>query len=82
MKRYRNFEEVDRDLKYLRLKSKIELEEVKLGIFSAQEEVKEVVAPANIIAGIIGTVAKRTIVLNVINRLTGGLNLFGRRKKR
>jgi len=82
MKRYRNFDEVDRDLQYLRLKSKIELEEIKFGLFSAQEEVKEAVAPANIIAGIVGTVAKRTIVLNVIKRLTGGLLPFGRRKKR
>lgn len=82
MRRYTNFEDVDRDLKYLRLKSKINLEEIKFGINSAQEEVKEAVSPANIIAGVIGTFAKRTIVLNVINRLTGGLNLFGRRKKR
>jgi len=82
MKRYTNFEDIDRDLKYLRLKSKINLEEIKFGFLNTQEVVKEAVLPANIISGILGTVAKRTIALNVINRLTGGFNLFGRRKKR
>lgn len=81
MKRYTNFEDIDRDLKYLRLKSKINLEEIKFGIHNTQVVVKEVISPANIVSSLLGSVVKKTLVLNVINRLIG-TTLFKRRKKR
>lgn len=85
MKRYSNFKEIDKDLKFLRLKSKINLEEVRLGLYSAQEEVKEAISPMNLLSNALGTFAKSTLVGGILDRITG-LNIFnkisGKRKKK
>lgn len=88
MKRYKNFDEIDRELKYLRLKSKISLEEMKLGLQSAQEDVKEAVSPANLLSGAVEALANTKTVGNFLNRfggsrfLSNGLSFFGKRRRR
>lgn len=86
MKRYTSFKQIDRDLKYLKLKSKINMEEMRIEMFAAQEDVKEAVSPMNLISGLLGSVAKTTLVGGILDRFIG-VNLFKKkgntgRKKR
>ncbi|HAV55762.1 DUF6327 family protein [Aequorivita vladivostokensis] len=71
MKRYTTFEEIDRDLKYLRLKSQIDLEEVKLGLNQSKETLNETFSPINIIASTVGSILKKAFVLKVVDKLIG-----------
>lgn len=71
MKRYTTFEEIDRDLKYLRLKKKIDKEEVKLGVRNTREMINEAFSPINLIANAVGSIVKRALVLKVIDKLIG-----------
>ncbi|MCG2429950.1 hypothetical protein [Aequorivita xiaoshiensis] len=71
MKRYTNFEEIDRDLKYLRLKSQIDLEEVKLGFAKSKESAIESFSPMNLIASTVSSVIKKAFVLKLVDKLIG-----------
>ncbi|MCZ4318239.1 DUF6327 family protein [Aequorivita viscosa] len=71
MKRYTTFEEIDRDLKYLRLKSQIDLEEVKLGLNQSKETMSETFSPINLIASTLGSIIKKAFVLKVVDKLIG-----------
>ncbi|MGO3182993.1 MAG: DUF6327 family protein [Aequorivita sp.] len=71
MKQYTSFDEIDRDLKYLRLKSKIDLEEVKLGFNRGKESISETLSPMNLIASAVGSIAKKAFVLKVVNKFIG-----------
>ena len=71
MKRYTTFEEIDRDLKYLRLKSQIDLEEVKLGLNQSKVTLNETFSPINIIASTVGSILKKAFVLKVVDKLIG-----------
>ena len=71
MKRYTTFEEIDRDLKYLCLKSQIDLEEVKLGLNQSKETLNETFSPINIIASTVGSILKKAFVLKVVDKLIG-----------
>ncbi|WP_313112405.1 hypothetical protein [Aequorivita sediminis] len=71
MKRYTTFEEIDRDLKYLRLKSQIDLEEVKLGFTRSKETAKESFSPMNLIASTASSVIKKAFVLKLVDKLIG-----------
>lgn len=71
MKRYTTFEEIDRDLKYLRLKSQIDLEEVKLGLNHSKETINDTFSPINLIAGTVGSILKKAFVLKMVDKLIG-----------
>ncbi len=71
MKRYTTFEEIDRDLKYLRLKSQIDLEEVKLGLHNSKETISETFSPINLIVGTVGSILKKAFVLKMVDKLIG-----------
>ena len=71
MKRYTNFEEIDQDLKYLRLKSKIDLEEMKIGFYNSKVTLKETFSPVTFIANTIGSIIKKTFILKVVDKLIG-----------
>lgn len=71
MKQYTTFEEIDRDLKYLRLKSKIDMEEVKLGIKNSRAVISETFSPLNLIAGGVASVIKKAFLLRVVDKLIG-----------
>ncbi|HLW31263.1 MAG TPA: DUF6327 family protein [Aequorivita sp.] len=71
MKRYTTFEEIDRDLKYLRLKAQIDLQEVKIGFRKSKEIAKNSFSPMNLIASTVGSIIKRAFVLKVIDKLIG-----------
>lgn len=71
MKQYSTFEEIDRDLKYLRLKSQIDLEEVKLGFTRGKDTITEAFSPMNLIANAVGAIVKKAFVLKVVDKLVG-----------
>ncbi len=71
MKQYTNFEDIDKDLKFLRLKSRIDLEEVKLGFSRSKEIAKETFSPINLIASTVASIIKKTFVLKVVDALVG-----------
>ena len=67
MRTYRNFEEIDRDLQYLKLQKEIDQETMKLNM----NEVKESFSVVNIAAGMISSIAKKAVVLKTVNKLIG-----------
>lgn len=71
MKRYTTFEEINRDLRYLRLKSQIDLEEVKLDLKESKEILNETFSPINIIVGTVGSILKKAFVLKMVDKLIG-----------
>ncbi len=71
MKRYTTFKEIDRDLKYLRLKSQIDLEEVKLGLNEGKETISEAFSPINIIVSTLGSILKKAFVYKIVDKLIG-----------
>lgn len=71
MKHYTTFEEIDRDLKYLRLKSKIDKEEFKIGLKNSREVISETFSPLNLVAGTVGSIVKKAFVLKVVDSLIG-----------
>lgn len=72
MKRYTTFEEIDRDLKYLKLKSKIDKEEIILGYRISKETISETLSPMNLIAGVVASIAKKAFFLRVVDKIIGG----------
>lgn len=71
MKRYSTFDEIDRDLKYLRLKSQIDMEEMKLGLQETKETINETFSPINLIASTVGSILQKAFVLKVVDKLIG-----------
>lgn len=71
MKLYTNFEEIDQDLKYLRLKSKIDVEEMKIGIHRGKMTLKDTFSPVTFIANTVGSIIKKTLVLKLVDKLIG-----------
>lgn len=78
MKRYTDFDEIDRDLKFLRLKSRIDLEEVKIGFYYSKETLAEILSPVNFIAGTIVSIAKKAFILKIASKVISGF--FGKNK--
>ena len=62
MKRYTTFDEIDRDLKYLKLKSRIDKEQVKLGFKNSKEIISETFSPLNLIAGAVASLIKKAFL--------------------
>jgi hypothetical protein len=68
---YNNIEELDRDLKYLKLQQEVHKETMKLNV----NELKESFSAVSIMTNIIGSIAKKAVILKAVNRL---MNLRGR----
>ena len=62
MRRYTNFEEVNRDLRILKLQSEINTEELKLHF----RKTKDSLSPGNLITGLIGGVATSAVILRIL----------------
>lgn len=67
LKVYESFEEIDRDLKILKLQQQIDQEQVKLNV----NEIKESFSPVTAVANIIGAIAQKAFVLKMVNKLLG-----------
>ena len=64
---YSSFDEIDKDLKILKLQKDIDLEEVKL----SYHEVKSSLSPVGLIAHVAGAIAQKAFVLKAVNKLLG-----------
>ena len=67
MRVYSSFEEMDRDLRYLKLQQQVYQETMKLQV----NEVKESLSAVSILSNIVGSIAKKAVVLKVVNKLIG-----------
>jgi hypothetical protein len=64
---YSSFDEIDKDLKILKLQKDIDLEEVKL----SYHEVKNSLSPIGLISNVAGAIAQKAFVLKAVNKLLG-----------
>ncbi|PVW15164.1 DUF6327 family protein [Marixanthomonas spongiae] len=71
MKRYTTFDEIDRDLKYLKLKSEIDKEELKLSVSNTKTSFKETFSPLNIVASMVGSILQKALVVKIANSILG-----------
>ena len=71
MKRYTTFEEIDRDLKFLRLKSRIDKEETKLSLQYAKLNLNEVFSSLGVIVGALGSIAAVAFIFKMVGKLIG-----------
>lgn len=67
MRQYKNFYEIDRDLKLLKLRQEIDKEKVLLSYYKS----KESLSPASIIKGMAGSIFKSAIVLKGTTKILG-----------
>lgn len=63
---YKSLDEVDGDLKILKLKADIEEEKIKLNF----NQIKEELHPKNLLTDLFGQVTRATLFGNLINRLS------------
>lgn len=65
MRQYRNFNEIDRDLKLLKLQQDIAKEEISLNVNRTKESIK----PKAVAKNIAGSVLKSAMVFKTLNKL-------------
>ncbi|WP_213521092.1 DUF6327 family protein [Nonlabens sp.] len=67
MRVYNSFEEIDSDLRYLKLQQQVQQEMMKLQV----NEVKDRLSAASILTNIISSIAKKAVVLKIVDKLLG-----------
>lgn len=67
MKVYSSFEEIDRDLKILKLQTQIDREEIKLSI----EQAKEGISPISLLGSLAGSILQKALVLKAVSKIFG-----------
>ncbi len=67
MRRYSTFEQIDADLRMLKLQTDIDKEEFKISLYQA----KKSLSPLNLIGNIIGSIAQKAFVLKAVDALFG-----------
>ncbi len=67
MQEYSSFEEINRDLKILKLQTEIDKEEIKLSI----AKTKKGLSPVSIAGSILGSIIEKAVVLKAVTKLTG-----------
>ncbi len=67
MKEYSSFEEIDRDLKILKLQNQINKEEIRLSV----QHTKESLSPISLIGGLIGSIAQKAFILKSVSKIFG-----------
>lgn len=65
MKEYSSFEEIDRDLKILKLQNEIDKEEIKLSL----ERTKEALSPVSLLTNAAKAAVKKLLVLKALGKL-------------
>ena len=67
MREYKNFEEIDRDLKLLKLQQEIDKEKVML----SYNRTKESISPKNILKSAAGSLLKNAIIFKATTKVLG-----------
>jgi hypothetical protein len=67
MKQYSSFDEIDRDLKILKLQTQIDKEEIKLSV----AQTKSAMSPMSLAGSMVGSILQKAIILKAVTKLTG-----------
>ncbi|MDN3595917.1 DUF6327 family protein [Zunongwangia endophytica] len=67
MREYTNFKDIDRDLKILKLQTKIDSEEIKLTI----DEVKDSLSPLHVLGNAASALVQKALVLKAVGKIIG-----------
>jgi len=67
MKEYSSFEEIDRDLKILKLQNQIDKEEIRLSI----QHTKESLSPLSLLGSLVSSIAQKAFVLKAVSKIVG-----------
>jgi len=67
MKVYSSFEEIERDLKILKLQTEIDREEIKLTI----DRTKENLSFTSLMGSAIGSITQKALTLKAVSKITG-----------
>ena len=67
MRVYSSFEEIDKDLKILKLQTEIDKEEIKLSI----DQTKESLSPMSLVGSTIGSIIQKALVLKAVSKIMG-----------
>ncbi|SDR92127.1 DUF6327 family protein [Christiangramia echinicola] len=67
MRIYSSFEEIDKDLKILKLQTEIDKEEIKLSI----DQTKQSLSPVSLAGSIIGSIMQKALVLKAVSKIIG-----------
>ncbi|TRO67381.1 DUF6327 family protein [Christiangramia sabulilitoris] len=67
MRIYSSFDEIDKDLKILKLQTEIDKEEIKLSI----DQTKESLSPVSLIGSTIGSIIQKALVLKAVSKIMG-----------
>ncbi|MFZ0489434.1 MAG: DUF6327 family protein [Salegentibacter sp.] len=67
MKEYSSFEEIDRDLKILKLQTEIDKEEIKMAL----DQTKQSLSPKSLIGSTVSAVVQKALLLKATTKLLG-----------
>jgi len=67
MKQYSSFDEIDRDLKILKLQTQIDKEEIKLSV----ARTKSAMSPMSLAGSMVGSILQKALILKAVTKLTG-----------
>jgi len=67
MRIYSTYDDIDHDLKILKLQTEIDKEKMKINV----EEIKEDISPVSIISGIVSSIAKKAFILKAVGKILG-----------
>ena len=67
MRVYSSFEEIEKDLKILKLQTEIDKEEIKLSV----DRTKASLSPVSLIGSLIGSIAQKALVLKAVSKIIG-----------
>ncbi|MCP9199297.1 DUF6327 family protein [Gramella sp. GC03-9] len=76
MRTYNSFEEIDKDLKILKLQTEIDKEEIKLSM----DKVKSGMSPVSLIGSAVGSIVQKAILLKAVSKIFGIKKLSSKRK--
>ncbi len=72
-----SFEEIDKDLKILKLQTEIDKEEIKLSI----DQTKDSLSPISLIGSTIGSIIQKALVLKAVSKIIGVKKVIASTKK-
>ncbi|MCB7481901.1 DUF6327 family protein [Christiangramia sediminis] len=67
MRVYSSFEEIDKDLKILKLQTEIDKEEIKLSL----DQTKESLSPMSLMRNALGSIAQKALILKAVSKIMG-----------
>ncbi|MDT0647238.1 DUF6327 family protein [Zunongwangia sp. F260] len=76
-KKYTSYDQIDRDLKILKLQTDIDKEEVKLSV----DQVKSNISPAALGSDLFGSMIQKALILKALSKMFGIKKLVASSKK-